>query len=257
MIVPDHSEIELYRVQQMETEVVLQSCFLKKIRGSNFKDHALFFVDSNRDRWLWKELPLLSLISEYIVSILASRLGINIPRSIIAKKGHSIGILQEWMESVEDLVSFSDNQTNSIKKDEIINLFIFEAWIGALDRHGGNYVTSSEGKLWGIDFEKSFSNDTQGSELCLYYPQILSDSKENLKISIEKLVIQINEKQVLESHQFLKLINIPKDPRAKEALQRHLSQIFDLLKDNLTQLEGTVNNYLEKSFSTPDFPLNA
>ena len=232
----------------MDPEVVLQSCFLKKIRGSNFKDQALFFVDSNRGRWLWKELPLLSLISEYIVSILASKLGINVPRSLIAKRGHSIGILQEWIESVEDLVSFSEDQTVSIKKDEIIDLFIFEAWIGALDRHGGNYVASSEGKLWGIDFEKCFSNDTQGSELGLYYPQTLLDSKEDLKKSIEKLDIQIHEKQILESHQFLNLVNIPEDPRAKEALQRHLSQIFELLKDNLAHLEVTVNTFLEKSF---------
>lgn len=252
----DHSEIELYHVQQMKSEVVLRSCFSEKIRGSNFKDYTLIFVDSNRGCWLWKELPLLSLISEYIVSILAKKLGINVPRSLIAKKGHSIGILQEWMESVENLVSFSDNRTISIKKDEIIDLFIFEAWIGALDRHGGNYITSSEGKLWGIDFEKCFSNDPQGSELCLYYPQILSDSKEDLKRSIEKLVIQIHEKRVLESHQFLNLVNFPKDPRAKEALQRYLSHILELLKDNLTQLEGTVNTYLEKSSSVPEFPLN-
>ena len=255
MKIPDHSEIELYPNQPIESEVVLQSSYSKKIRGSNFKDQATFFIDSNHSSWLWKDLPLQSMVREYIVSFLAFELGIRVPRSIIAKRGHSIGLIQEWIDC-EDLTSFSNKQRALINKAELLDLFVFEAWIGALDRHGGNYLTSCEGELWAIDYEKSFSDDNiQGSELCLYYPWI-KDSKNELKISIEKLIIQINEKQLFEiSDNLLNLTNFPKDSRAREALARHLVQIFELLKNNLANLYEIVDAYLENSSSQPEFIL--
>ncbi len=255
MKIPDHSEIELYPNQLIESEVVLQSSYSKNIRGSNFKDQATFFIDSNHSSWLWKDLPLHSMVREYIVSFLAFELGIRVPRSIIAKRGHFIGLIQEWIDC-EDLTSFSNNQRALINKTELFDLFVFEALIGALDRHGGNYLSSCEGELWAIDYEKSFSDDNiQGSELCLYYPWI-KDSKNELEISIEKLIMQINEKQLFEiNDNFLNLFNFPQDPRAREALKQQLAQIFELLKNNLAQLYEIVDAYLENSSSQPEFIL--
>lgn len=254
MKIPDHSEIELYPNQQIKSEVVLQSSYSKKIRGSNFKDQATFFIDSNHSSWLWKDLPLHSMVREYIVSFLAFELGIRVPRSIIAKRGHSIGLIQEWIDC-EDLTSFSNNQRALINKTELFDLFVFEAWIGALDRHGGNYLTSCEGELWAIDYEKSFADSIEGSELCLYYPWI-KDSKNELEISIEKLIIQINEKQLFEiNDNFLNLANFPENRRAREALSQHLVQIFELLKNNLAHLYEIVDTYLKNSSSQPEFIL--
>ncbi|MHA2244966.1 MAG: hypothetical protein ACXADY_08360 [Candidatus Hodarchaeales archaeon] len=252
MKIPDHLEIELYPNQPIETKVVIQSSYSKKIRGSNFKDQATFFIDSNHSSWLWKDLPLLSMVREYIVSFLAFELGIRVPRSIIAKRGHSIGLIQEWIDS-EDLTSFSNNQQALINKTELFDLFVFEAWIGALDRHGGNYLTSCEGQVWAIDYEKSFSDNIQGSELCLYYPWI-KDSENELKKSIKKLIDKISLLEI--TNKLFNLANFPKDQRAREALSRYLAQIFELLKNNLTHLYEIVDAYLEKSFSQPEFILN-
>ncbi len=254
MEIPEYSEIELYPIQQIQSKLVFQSTLLKQIRGSNFKEQALFFVDNNQRKWLWKKLPLHSLVREYIVSFLAMELGIRVPQSLIARKGHSIGIVQEWIDS-EDLTSFSDIQLILINNTDLFDLFVFEAWIGALDRHGGNYLTSHEGKLWGIDFENCFSEITNGSELCLYFPWI-KDSKKELKTSIEKLHNQITEKRLLEiQDNFQNIVNVLQDPRAREALENQLIEIIKLLKHNFTQLDKTVDIYLEKSFSHPNIPL--
>ena len=254
MKVPDHLEIELFPTQEVGLNIVLQSSFLKEIRGSNFKDQALFFIDSEQRQWLWKKLPLIPLIREFLASTLAAELGIPVPRTIIAKKGHSIGLIQEWVDSAKDLASFSDDQP-ILTKTELLDLFVFEAWIGALDRHGGNYIASTEGKIWAIDFEDSFYETVQGSELCLYYPWI-KDSKQDLKEAIEKLVLKITEKQLLEkSKVFLNLTNILQDPRAKEALAHQVLQIVELLKKNFDQIDKTVEDFLESSYSLPKFVL--
>jgi len=252
--IPEYSEIELYPIQQIESKLVFQSTLLKHIRGSNFKKQALFFVDNNQRKWFWKKLPFNSLVRECIVSFLATELGIRVPQSLIARKGHSIGIFQEWIDC-EDLTSFSDVQLILSNNTDLFDLFVFEAWIGALDRHGGNYLTSHEGKLWGIDFENCFSDISHGSELCLYFPWI-KDSKKELKTSIEKLRNQITEKCLLEiQDNFQNIVNVLQDPRAREALENQLIEIIELLKHNLTQLDETVDTYLEKSFSNPKFIL--
>ncbi|MFX1285954.1 MAG: hypothetical protein ACFFB5_20090 [Promethearchaeota archaeon] len=254
MKIPEYLEIELYPIQQTEEDLVFQSYLLKQIRGSNFKDNALFFIDNEQRHWLWKGLPLIPLIREYLASTLASELGIHVPRSIIAKKGHSIGLIQEWIDNATDLTSFSNDYPLQTKT-ELLDLFVFEAWIGALDRHGGNYLASTEGKLWAIDFEDSFYETVQGSELCLYYPWI-KDSKKELKKSIEKLVSKIKEKQLLEkSKAFLNLDNILQDSRAKEALMNQVLEIVDLLEKNYAQLEEKVNLFIESSYSLPAFAL--
>ncbi|MFW9905485.1 MAG: hypothetical protein ACFFFH_14180 [Candidatus Thorarchaeota archaeon] len=254
MKVPNHIEIELFPTQEVELTVVLQSSFSKEIRGSNFKDQALFFIDSEQRHWLWKKLPLIPLIREYLASTLAAELEIHVPRTIIAKKGHSIGLIQEWVGSAKDLASFSDNKP-ILAKTELLDLFVFEAWIGALDRHGGNYLASTEGKIWAIDFEDSFYETVQGSELCLYYPWI-KDSKKDLKEAVEKLVLRITKKRLLEkSKTFLNLANILQDRRAKEALTHQVLQIVELLKKNFDQMDKTVEEFLENSNSLPRFIL--
>ncbi|MFX1516977.1 MAG: hypothetical protein ACFFC6_11740 [Promethearchaeota archaeon] len=254
MKIPEHREIELFPTSEVGLDIVLQSSFSKEIRGSNFKDQALFFIDSEQRHWLWKKLPLIPLIREYLASILASELGIRVPRMVIAKKGHSIGLIQEWVDCAKDLASFSSNQPN-LTRTELLELFVFEAWIGALDRHGGNYLASNEGKIWAIDFEDSFYETVQGSELCLYYPWI-KESKKDLKEAIENLVHKITEKQLLErSKTFLDLTNILQDPRAKEALAHQILEIVELLKKNFTQIDKTVEEFLENSYSLPKFVL--
>ncbi|UCG01140.1 MAG: hypothetical protein JSW11_16170 [Candidatus Heimdallarchaeota archaeon] len=252
MKVPDHLEVELFPIQETGLDIVLQSSFSKEIRGSNFKNQALFFVDSKQRIWLWKKIPIFALIREYLASILASELGILVPKSIIAKKGQSIGLIQEWVHSAKDLASFSEDHP-TLTRTELLDLFVFEAWIGALDRHGGNYLASTEGKIWAIDFEDSFYESVQGSELCLYYPWI-KESKKGLEIAVQKLVEQITEKQLLEkSKSFLELTNILQDSRAKEALTQQVLQIVELLKKNFAQLEKTVELFLESSSSLPEF----
>ncbi len=254
MKVPDHLEIELFPIQETGLDLIFQSSFSKEIRGSNFKDQALFLIDSKHRRWLWKKLPLVPLIREYLAATLAAELGIHVPRSIIAKKGHSIGLIQEWVDSAKDLASLSNDQP-TLTTTELLDLFVFEAWIGALDRHGGNYLASSEGKLWAIDFEDSFYESVQGSELCIYYPWI-KDSKTELKKAVEKLINQITEKQLLEkSKTFLNLGNILQDARAKEALTHQVLLIVELLEKNFDQLEKTVELFLESSCSLPEFVL--
>ncbi|MFX1538970.1 MAG: hypothetical protein ACFFDI_32705 [Promethearchaeota archaeon] len=254
MKVPDHLEIELFATPEEGMNVVLQSSFLKEIRGSNFKDQALFFIDSEQRHWLWKKLPLIPLIREYLASALAAELGIHVPRMIIAKKDHSIGLIQEWVDSAKDLASFSKYHP-ILTKTDLLDLLVFEAWIGALDRHGGNYLASTEGKIWAIDFEDSFYDTVQGSELCLYYPWI-KDSKKDLKEAVEKLVLKIRERQLLEkSKTFLNLVNIVQDPRVKEALVHQVLQIVELLKKNFAQIDKTVEEFLESSYSLPKFVL--
>ena len=257
MKIPDPLEIELYPIQTTESEIELQSSFSKEIRGSNFKQQATIFIDKQQTFWLWKKLRLNSLVKEYIASYLASELGIRIPRSIIARKGYSIGLIQEWIEDAKGLPSYLNNIPKTINKTELIDLLVFEAWIGALDRHGGNYLASRKGNLWAIDFEYSFSNHIHGSELCLYYPWI-KDSKHEIRKSIEKLLNQITEKQLLEKKgNFLNLGEFVRDPRAIEALKRQILQIFTLLKENLAKLDELVELYMDKSCSRSELSISS
>ncbi|MFX0013957.1 MAG: hypothetical protein ACFFB2_18365 [Promethearchaeota archaeon] len=251
----NHLEIELYPRHQKEAIILFQTSFSKEIRGSNFQDQSQFFIDNDDRIWLWKKLTLNKLIREYIVSTLASELGIRIPQSIISRRGYSLGLLQEWVERAEELAVSLGSTSTSIKETDILDLFVFEAWIGALDRHGGNYLTSNKGELWGIDFENCFSRDITGSELCLYYPWI-KDSKQGLEQAIKKLTGLITEKRLLENYKsILNIVNILADPRAKKAFKYQLALIFTLLKDNLAELAETVDTYLDNSLSSPGFIL--
>ncbi|MFX0181532.1 MAG: hypothetical protein ACFE95_00520 [Candidatus Hodarchaeota archaeon] len=254
MVTPDHSE----RIPLLvtHTDIAIQSTLSMKIRGSNFhKKPATIFVDSNQNQWLWKDLTVSALTREYLVSFLASQLGLLIPRSLIAKKNHSLGLIQEWISNGKELYSSSKHQMNNTTKIKILNLIIFEAWIGALDRHGGNYLTY-DGEVWAIDFEDSFATKTRGSELCLYFPWI-KESQDDLNEAIQNFKSNITKKRLLKEdilfEQFSNLLKALKDPRAKIALRNQLSKMHDLLQENFLHLETLVNTYLHQDHPTYEF----
>jgi len=133
-----------------------------------------------------------------------------------------------------------------------VDLFLFEAWIGAFDRHGGNYLTNKKGELWAIDFEESFTSIIHGSELCLYFPW-MKKSKELIQQGIARLRQLIIEKQLLEERaffsKFLTVVDISKDPRGKIAIKAQLHEIYELLSQNFLNIEKIVENYLVNSSS--------
>jgi hypothetical protein len=230
-----------------------------QIRGSNFrKEPATIFIDKNQGHWLWKDQTITSLTREYVVSFLASQLDISIPRSIIARKNHSLGLIQEWISNGKELHSFSNSQMNCNNSHRILELIIFEVWIGALDRHGGNYLIS-EGEVWAIDFEASFGLETNGSELCLYLPGI-KEANEELGDAIKGFKTKIRKERLLKKEtlfeQFSTLLKTLKDPRAKVALHNQLNHIHDLLQENYLYLEKLVYSYLHQNPASLELTLH-
>ncbi|MFX0173626.1 MAG: hypothetical protein ACFE9L_17180 [Candidatus Hodarchaeota archaeon] len=245
MAVPDHSERKLSLIS--DSDLIFQSSLSMQIRGSNFqKEAATIFIDIDQGHWLWKDQTLTSLTREYVVSFLASQLNISIPRSIIARNNHTLGLIQEWISNGKELNSFSKPQTKCNNKNRILELIIFEAWIGALDRHGGNYLIS-EGEVWAIDFEDSFGLKTNGSELSLYFPWI-KEANEELVGAIKVFKTKVRKERLLKKEalieQFSTLLKTLKDPRAKVALINRLNHIHDLLQENYLHLEKLVSNHL-------------
>lgn len=225
-----------------------------QIRGSNFQEQATILIDNTNRQWLWKNLQFPSLIREYVVSFLASELGIYIPRSIVARRGQSIGLVQEWIHDAKDLSSSQKEQLIPINRAGIFDLLVFEAWIGAFDRHGGNYLTSFSGELWGIDFEESFSSNCSGSELPLYFPWI-SQNPSQIQESIWRLKMKIDAKQLLnvDENLFNTLSILLNDPRGKVVLFNQLIQMFKLLRSNFSQLTEVVGSFLQKSVADQEF----
>lgn len=249
-----YPEIVLSLENSAESAVELQDAFLKDIRGTNFKEgHSVIFTDKNKKLFLWKKTQYSSLIHEIIASFLAKELGISVPNSMIGKKGHSLGLIQQWINNAVELSCYSSSEPYLKNKDDILNLIIFLAWIGANDRHGGNFLYS-EGEIYAIDFEESFSTDINGTELCLYFPWI------NSSTSIHELIIRI-KKKIEERNLIQKLerlndtINLKEEYRAKDALQKQISKICVLLRQNFYHLERIVANYVEKSVSTKSIDL--
>ncbi|MFX0150092.1 MAG: hypothetical protein ACFFAJ_04885 [Candidatus Hodarchaeota archaeon] len=248
MAVPKHSERKLSLIS--DSDLIIQSSLSMQIRGSNFqKEPATIFIDKSQGHWLWKDQAITSLTREFVVSFLASQLDISIPRSIIAKKGRSLGLIQEWISNGKELQSFSNSQMNCNNKGRILELIIFETWIGALDRHGGNYLIS-EGEVWAIDFEESFGLETNGSELYLYFPWI-KEANEELVDIIKDFKSKIRNRRLLKKEtlfeQFSTLLKILKDPRAKVALHNQLNHIYDLLNENYLHLEKLVSSHLHQN----------
>ncbi len=244
-----YPEVILSLEHSAESAVEFQNAFLKDIRGTHFKEgHSVIFTDKNKNLWLWKKTQYSSLIHEIIASFLAKELDISVPNSMIGKKGHSLGLIQQWINNAVELSYYSSSEPNVKNKDDILNLIIFLAWIGANDRHGGNFLFS-DGKIYAIDFEESFSANSKGTELCLYFPWINSSERfQELIMRIKKKIDQRNLIQKVES--LNNIITLKEDYRAKDALQKQISKICVLLKHNFYHLERIVENYIEKSVST-------
>lgn len=254
MVTPD--QLERIPLLVYNSDITIQSALSTKIRGSNFqKKPATIFVDNEQGHWLWKDLTLSALTREYLVSFLASQLGLLVPRSLIVKKNHSLGLIQEWISNGKELHSSSKYQMNNNNKNKILDLIIFEVWIGALDRHGGNYLTH-DGEVWAVDFEDSFAIKTRGSELCLYFPWI-KESQDELRNAIKNFKANIISKRLLNEdilfEQFSSLLKALKDPRAKIALRNQLSKMDDLLQENFLHLEALVNTYLHQDHMILEF----
>ncbi|MHA2224874.1 MAG: hypothetical protein ACXAC8_06705 [Candidatus Hodarchaeales archaeon] len=246
-------QLELFPILPSELKIGIQSSISKKIRGSNFSKDAVIFVDNTKNiYWLWKKLGLNFLLREYIVSVLADELGIRVPKSVIARNGGSIGLLQEWIPKSIDLYSFSFSQPAMINKSEIIDLMVFQALVGAADQHGGNFLYK-DGTVWGIDFENCFQKENHRNELCLYFPWIRSSTIE-IKDSVIKLKTEIVNKQLIERvTSIAETIKIPLDPRARVAVKNQLKQIKSFLEENLEQFENVTKTYLQNCFSQPKF----
>jgi hypothetical protein len=245
----NYPEVVLSLDHSAESAVELQNVFLKNIRGSNFKDgQATIFSDKNECLWFWKDTRFSTLIHEIIISFLAKELNICVPKSMIGKKGHSLGLIQEWINNAVELSYYKSSQPNVKNKDNILDLIIFMAWIGANDRHGGNYLFS-DGKIYAIDFEDSFSTEIHGTELCLYFPWINSSTR--IQKSITRIRDCIKERNLIQKVESLNdIINLKEDNRAKEALKRQIFKICMLLRHNYYHLERIVENYIENSASS-------
>jgi hypothetical protein len=244
----EYPEIVLSQNPGKESAIELQKVFLEKVRGTNFRNgHALIFSDSHESQWLWKKVDLSILINEFIISFLAHELGIRVPTSLIAKRGHSLGLLQKWVSDAVELSSYTKSQPKIANKEEILDLIIFSAWIGANDRHASNHIYS-DGKLYAIDFEDSFSGNIQGNEICLYFPWI-KESK-IMEESLIKMKIRIKEKKILQKlENFVELATLKEDNRAKKAVKDQLTRILSLLNENLNNFEKVVENYIARSIS--------
>ena len=247
----EYPEIVLSLNHGRDSTLELQNVFLGEIRGTNYQeDYALIFTDSNECRWLWKKVSKTTLLNEFIVSFLAQELGISVPTSLIAKRGNSLGLLQKWMKDAVELSSYTNSQPNRINKEEIMDLVIFSAWIGANDRHASNHLYS-DGRLYAIDFEDSFSVNINGNELCLYFPFIkYSNRKKESLFRIKSLIMKKKLLNKLEN--FGENISFKEDIRAKKALKDQLKRIHSFLSNNFNNLEVVVDNYIEISLSPAD-----
>ncbi len=248
----EYPEIVLSQNLGKKTAIELQQMFHEEVRGTNFRNgHALIFSDSNENQWLWKKVDLTTLVNEFIVSFLASELEIRVPISLIAKRGHSLGLLQKWVIDAVELSSYAKSQPKITNKEEILELIIFSAWIGANDRHASNHIYS-DGKLYAIDFEDSFSGHIQGNELCLYFPWIKNSNI--MEESLFRMKNLIKDKKILQKlENFVELATLKEDNRARKAVKNQLMKILSLLNNNLINFEKVVENYIERSISPTKF----
>ncbi|NHJ02701.1 MAG: hypothetical protein EAX86_11230 [Candidatus Heimdallarchaeota archaeon] len=246
MEVPALPKIVLSPNLEETSRFELQSIFNKSIRGSNFKSQANLFKDTDNQIYIWKKLRFNSLVNEYVVSYLANAFGIKVPRSYIGFTGHSFGLIQEWIADATELSHF-DLSEPKIRETDLYKLIVFLAWIGAKDRHGGNYLIKAEGDFYAIDFEECFTSSTNGSEICLYFPSILQ-YREKLIRAIQKLEREITITKLEQIKQNLtQLIHLPDDERAQRALRQRIGQIFELLFNNLRNLDIVVDEFMVKS----------
>jgi len=230
-------DIELYPIFSHEKFISLvDSIDTISVRGTNYNKKALFFTDTENNKWVWKKLSPRVLLTEYIISLLAQFLEIPIPQSILSKIGHCYGLLQFWIEGGEELQKSKNRIETKLKE-----LIVFEAWIGALDRHGANYLVTSD-QIWAIDYEDSFSTKTMGSELLLYYPWL---GEMDFESEVRKIQSEIDKKKLISlKNKILKEFPLPLDSRARIALMKFVDEIFTFLLKNRQHLSILVEEYL-------------
>ncbi|PWI48096.1 hypothetical protein CEE45_08710 [Candidatus Heimdallarchaeota archaeon B3_Heim] len=217
-----------------------------KLRGSNFKNTAYIYSNSITDeKWLWKNVNTTSMIKEFLASYLASKLGVNVPRSMLAKKGTQIGLLCEWLDESVELKDTASSVLRKFPPKDVINLLLLEAWIGGSDRHSGNYLCAND-NLWAIDFERSFKTEPLDSELLLHF-EWMQKSKNQIKEELDLFKKLIMQKNVLQDES--KVLNLiddrPIDSRAKAALKIQVSIIFTSLQTNFEDLDARIEKYFQ------------
>ncbi len=225
-----------------------------KLRGSNFKNTTYIYSNSTTDKkWLWKSVNTTSMIKEFLASYLASKLGVNVPRSILAQKGTQIGLLCEWLDESVELKDTTSSVLRKFPPKDVINLLLLEAWIGGSDRHSGNYLCVND-NLWAIDFERSFNTEPLDSELLLHF-EWMQESKNQIKEELDLFKKLIMQKNVLQDEsKVLNLIdNLPIDSRAKEALKIQVSIIFTSLHTNFEDLGTRIEKYFQGPVVSPLF----
>ena len=229
-------------------DIILTDYTTVQVRGSNFANNsALIFADNLHDQLLWKTVNPSVLIKEILASYIASQLKISVPRVLIAKQGNKIGLLHQWLglEAVE-LKDLSKKDLNQYPVNEIFDLLLFEAFLGAIDRHGGNYLYSQR-KLWGIDFENSFTSNNLDSELKLYFGN-LAESKGLLDTKIKAFIEIIKAKNILNHKNivFETIEKLPLDSRAINNMKNQVEDIFNTLQTNLLILDEQILAYFQR-----------
>ena len=230
-------------------DVALNTRSPVKLRGANFQNSSFLYSDSTtKKQWLWKRSNDSLIMREYLASYLASKLGVNVPRTLLAQKGTQIGLLHEWFDESIELRESNEKILSKCPPREVIQLLLLEAWIGASDRHSGNYLIAKN-KIWAIDLERSFDTDPLDSELTLYFDW-LKESQIILKERINDFKKQIEDQGILQDKsEIMKTIeNLTIDPRAKLALKNQVENIFSFLHANFQDLSTRV----EKFFQKPD-----
>lgn len=122
-----------------------------------------------------------------LASDLGKILGVNIAQTKIIKTKSIdnfgkvcdlLGDLNNYYDFTEIPISkFKDKRINEktlplIKSRELLSLFIFDCWIGNLDKKTDDYVIDDKNRLWGIDYQlwgpRDESDRTLGYCACLY-----------------------------------------------------------------------------------------
>ena len=248
MSLSEFPEVIESSLSQSNADIFLTDYTTIQVRGSNFKNNtALLFADNLSDHWLWKSTNTSVLVKEFLASYIASQLEVPVPRVLIAKKGTRIGLLHEWLgsEAIE-LKDLSTKDLNRFPLEEIIDLLLLEALLGAIDRHGGNYLYS-QSKLWGIDFENSFNKSELDSELFLYFNN-LKDSKTLINQQLKSFTDLIKAKNILNNiDPILKMIDkLPLDPRSIINMKSQVKDIYNALQANLLILDELLLNYFQR-----------
>ncbi|MHA1944799.1 MAG: hypothetical protein ACXADW_02280 [Candidatus Hodarchaeales archaeon] len=220
-----------------------------QVRGSNFQNNiATIFADNLHESWIWKSVNPSVLIKEFLASYIASQLEVPVPKVLIAKKGKKIGLLHQFLgtEAVE-LKDLTQNDLKQFPVEEIIDLLLLEAFLGAIDRHGGNYLFS-QNKLWGIDFENSFTTNELDSELFLYFNN-LKQSETLIYDQIKSFSDMVKSKDLLNNKEpiFQTIERLPLDSRAINHMKRQVKDFFDTLQTNLLILDELILAYFQSN----------